>query len=142
MNIAVVISTFHQSVAQKLLAGARLGFEECLIRDFDVFEVPGAFEIPVFCKRLLDAGAYDALIALGCVVRGQTDHYEHVCRTCADGVATLARESGVPIIFEVLMCDSIEQALVRAGGVMGNRGYDAVKYAFEMVNLLKRVKAG
>lgn len=138
MKIAVVISTFHRPVAQRLLTGARRGFEECGVTDFEVFEVPGAFEIPVMCKRLIDAGGYDAMIALGCVVKGQTDHYEHVCRTSADGIAALARASGVPIIFEVLMCGSIEQALERSGGSMGNRGYDAVKCTCEMVKLLER----
>lgn len=139
MKIAVVISMFHRSIAEKLLAGARRGFEECGVADFEVFEVPGAFEIPVICKRLIDSRGYDVLIALGCVIKGQTDHYEHVCRTSSDGIAALARESGVPIIFEVLMCGSIEQALERSGGSMGNRGYDAARCAYGTVKLLERV---
>lgn len=139
MKIAVVVSVFHRPIAQELLSGARRGFEECGVSDFDVFEVPGAFEIPVMCKRLLDTSSYDALVSLGCVIKGQTDHYEHVCRTCADNVAAIARESGTPIIFEVLMCRSLEQALQRSGGSAGNRGYDGARYACEMVNLLKRV---
>ena len=142
MKIAVVISTFHKSVAEKLLVGARRGFIEHAVENFEIFEVPGAFEIPVFCKRLLDTGDYDVLIALGCVIKGQTDHYEHVCRTCSDNIAGLASESGVPIIFEVLMCDSIKLAIERAGGKMGNRGYDAVLYALEMAHALQKMESG
>jgi 6,7-dimethyl-8-ribityllumazine synthase len=143
MKIAVVASKFNENIVQKLLDGAQQAFEEFVIDDgrldFEVFWVPGAFEIPVMCKKLLDTGVYDALVALGCVIKGQTDHYDHVCRTCADNVAQLARKSGVPIIFEVLMCVTIEQALERAGGKMGNRGYDAAQYALEMAETFAKM---
>lgn len=139
MKIAIVASRFNEKIVLRLVQGAKQGLKENKTSDYEIFWVPGAFEIPVMCKHLIDRGKYDALIALGVVIKGDTDHYEHVCRTCADGIASLSRESGVPIIFEVLMCKTLSQALLRGGGRLGNRGYDAVKYALQIISAIKEI---
>lgn len=136
MKIAIVASKFNENIVEKLLEGAKKALNENDIKTYEVFRVPGAFEIPVMCKHLIENGKYDALIALGAVIKGATDHYDHVCRTCSDGIAALSLQTGVPIIFEVLMCHTIEQALERSSGKMGNRGYDAAACAIEMVEII------
>lgn len=136
MKIAIVASKFNENIVERLLEGAKKALDENNISTYEVFRVPGAFEIPVMCKHLIENGQYDALIALGAVIKGATDHYEHVCRTCSDGIAKLSLKTGVPIIFEVLMCHTIKQALERSSGKMGNRGYDAGLCAIEMVEMI------
>lgn len=136
MKIAIVASKFNGNIVERLLEGAKKALDENHITTYEIFRVPGAFEIPVMCKHLIKNGKYDALIALGAVIKGATDHYEHVCRTCSDGIAKLSLETGIPIIFEVLMCHTIEQALERSSEKMGNRGYDAGLCAIEMVEMI------
>jgi len=102
--------------------------------------VPGAFDIPVVARKLALSRRYEALIALGAVIRGQTPHFDYVAGECAGGIARIALESGVPIAFGVLTTDTVEQAVDRAGGKAGNKGADAALVAMEMANLLRRLE--
>ena len=105
----------------------------------DIVRVPGAFDIPLVARKLALSQRYAALIALGCVIRGQTPHFDYVAGECAGGIARIALESGVPIAFGVLTTDNAEQAVDRAGGKAGNKGADAALVALEMANLLRRL---
>jgi 6,7-dimethyl-8-ribityllumazine synthase len=140
-RVAVVVARFHEAVTSKLLAGALDGLRsrEVDVDDVDVAWVPGAFEIPVVAKRLATTGRYDAVICLGAVVRGETAHFDLVAGETARGVATVARETGVPVIFEVLATETLEQAEARAGGAHGNKGWDAAQTALEMADLIDRL---
>jgi len=101
--------------------------------------VPGAFEIPTAARRLAMRGDVDAIIALGCVIRGETPHFEHICRETARGIAEVGRRTGVPAIFGVLTVDTLEQAIERAGTKMGNKGREAAESAIEMANLVRNL---
>jgi 6,7-dimethyl-8-ribityllumazine synthase len=140
-RIAIVVARFHEAVTSRLLSGAFDGLRArgVDVDDVDVAWVPGAFEIPVVAKRFATTGRYDALICLGAVVRGETAHFELVAGEAARGVATVARETGVPAIFEVLATETLEQAEARAGGAHGNKGWDAAQAALEMADLLDRL---
>ena len=137
-RVAVVVARFHEAVTSKLLAGAQDGLRSRGV-DVDVAWVPGAFEIPVVAKRFATTGRYDAVICLGAVVRGETAHFDLVAGEAARGVAAVARETGVPVIFEVLATDTLEQAEARAGGADGNKGWDAAQAALEVADLLDRL---
>ncbi len=110
-------------------------------RQVDIVRVPGAFDIPLVARKLALSHRYDALVALGAVVRGQTPHFDYVAGECASGLARIALETGVPIAFGVLTTDTMEQAVDRAGGKAGNKGADAALAAVEMANLLRRLDA-
>ena len=140
-RIAIVVARFHEGVTSRLLSGALDGLRArgVDVDDIDVAWVPGAFEIPVVAKRLATTGRYDAVICLGAVVRGETAHFDLVAGEAARGVATVARETGVPAIFEVLATETLEQAEARAGGAHGNKGWDAANAALEMADLLDQV---
>ena len=103
------------------------------------FWVPGSFEIPLLAKRLAESGNYAAIVCLGAVIRGDTDHYDHVAWNAAGGIAKIGLDSGVPVIFGVLTCETLQQALDRAGGKAGNKGFDSALAAIEMVNLLRKL---
>jgi 6,7-dimethyl-8-ribityllumazine synthase len=138
---AVVVARFNDFVTGKLLEGAvdtlvRLGADEAGIT---VAWVPGAFEIPVAAARLAKSGKYAAVICLGTVIRGQTPHFEYVAGQCAQGIAAVARQSGVPTIMGVLTTETMEQAIDRAGGKMGNKGSESAQAAVEMADLLARL---
>jgi 6,7-dimethyl-8-ribityllumazine synthase len=141
LRVAVAVSRFNELVTERLLAGARDGLlrhgvdEESLA----VVWVPGAFELPLVCKRLAASGEFDAVIALGAVIRGATDHYEHVAGQCAAGLQAAQLETGVPVVFGVLTCDTLEQALERAGAKAGNKGFEAALCAIETVDLLRQL---
>src|SRR5262249_40506582 len=105
----------------------------------DVVRVPGSFEIPAVAKRLATAGKHSAVICLGAVIRGETGHYDHVAGAAATGVAQASLAASVPVIFGVLTCDTVEQAIDRAGAKSGNKGYEAALAAIEMVNLLRKL---
>ena len=140
-KIGIVCARFNEFIVSKLLGGAvdglvRHGISE---ENIDVAWVPGAFEIPLICEKMVKTGKYDAVIALGTVIRGSTSHYDYVCNEVSKGVAVTSLETGVPIIFGVLTTDSIEQAIERAGTKAGNKGYDAAVTAIEMVNVLKEI---
>lgn len=138
-RFAVVVSRFNETITSSLLSGcqdalARLGVDPDRL---DVAWVPGALEIPLVAKTLADSKRYAAVICLGCVIRGETGHYDHVAGQTASGILQAGLGSGVPVIFGVLTTDTVEQALNRAGLKGGNKGVDAALAAVEMVNLLK-----
>ena len=140
-RFALVAARFNQLVVDPLVAGALDGLRRHGVADeaIDVVRVPGSFELPPVAKRLAASGRYAAVICLGAVIRGDTDHYDHVAGAAANGVAQAALATGVPVIFGILTCDTLEQALNRAGAKAGNKGHDAAVTAIEMVNLLKQL---
>jgi 6,7-dimethyl-8-ribityllumazine synthase len=140
-RIAIVVSRFNHGVTARLLEGALAQLRARGVEDdrVEVAWVPGAFEIPLAATRLAGSAAVDAVICLGAVIRGETEHFDLVAREAARGVARAAAETGVPVIFEVLATDTLAQAEARAGGTHGNRGRDAVDAALEMADLLDRL---
>jgi 6,7-dimethyl-8-ribityllumazine synthase len=140
-RFAVVAARFNATIVDNLIGGALDGLKRHGVADtaVDVVRVPGSFEIPPVAQRLAKSGKYAAVICLGCVIRGDTDHYDHVAGQAAAGVARVALETGVPVIFGILTCDTMEQAVNRAGGKAGNKGFDAALTAIEMVNLLRQL---
>ena len=140
-RIGIVAARFNDFITSKLIGGAldafkRHGGNEV---DVDLAWVPGAFEIPLVAKRMASTGKYDAVVCLGAVIRGATPHFDMVANEATKGIANVGLQSGVPVIFGVLTTDSIEQAVERAGTKAGNKGYDAMTTAIEMVNLLKQI---
>ncbi len=143
LRFALVVSRFNDFVVDPLVRGAvdalkRHGATE---KQIEIVRVPGAFDIPVVARKLAQSRRYEALVALGAVIRGQTPHFDYVAGECASGLARIALESGVPIGFGVLTTDTVEQAVDRAGGKAGNKGADAALAALEMANLLRRLDA-
>jgi 6,7-dimethyl-8-ribityllumazine synthase len=140
-RVAVVVARFHEQVTAKLLEGALAGLRSHGVADdaVDVAWVPGAFEIALVAKRMASTGAYHAVICLGAVVRGETAHFDLITTEAARGAAEVGRETGVPVIFEVLATETLAQAEARAGGVHGNRGWDAAEAALEMADVLDRL---
>jgi 6,7-dimethyl-8-ribityllumazine synthase len=141
MRVAVVTSRFNDLVTDRLLAGCldaldRLGVEAASVTRASV---PGALELPIAAQRLAASGDHDAVICLGAVIRGATDHHVHVGGQCAAGVARAQLDTGIPVVFGVLTTDSLEQALERAGGKSGNKGSEAAATAVEMVDLLRQL---
>ncbi|SHK88369.1 6,7-dimethyl-8-ribityllumazine synthase [Selenomonas ruminantium] len=141
MKVGIVVARFNEFITSKLLGGAldALHRHECNDDDIDVAWVPGAFEIPVVAKKMAESGKYDAVIALGAVIRGSTTHYDYVCNEVSKGVAQVGMQTGVPTIFGVVTTENIEQAVERAGTKAGNKGTDAAMAAMEMANLLKKI---
>jgi len=142
-RFAVVVSRFNEFVTGKLLSGAMDAFARHGVAEADV-EVtwsPGSFEIPLLTQRLASSGRYVAVVCLGAVIRGGTEHHQYIASEVAKGVAAAALGTGVPCIFGVLTCDTIEQAIERAGTKAGNKGADAAKAAIEMANLLAQLPA-
>ncbi|MFK3274089.1 6,7-dimethyl-8-ribityllumazine synthase [Staphylococcus aureus] len=143
LKVAIVVSRFNDFITGRLLEGAK----DTLIRhdvnedNIDVAFVPGAFEIPLVAKKLASSGNYDAVITLGCVIRGATSHYDYVCNEVAKGVSKVNDQTNVPVIFGILTTESIEQSVERAGTKAGNKGAEAAVSAIEMANLLKSIKA-
>lgn len=143
-RIAVVASRFNEVVTGKLVAACletlrAAGLDE---EDVDLAWVPGAFEIPLVARRMAESLSYDAVICLGAVVRGDTAHFELVANEAARGIREAARDSGVPVVFEVLATEDLRQALDRAGGAHGNKGRDAALAALEMASLLDKIAKG
>ncbi len=140
-RFAVVIARFNALATEALLAGCRDAFARQGVRPdrLDVVHVPGAFEIPLVARRLAETGNYLAVVCLGCVIRGETDHYNHVAGQAAAGVMHAGLATGVPIIFGILTTDTVEQALNRCGLKGGNKGADAALAALEMSSLLRRI---
>ena len=141
IRIGIVVARFNEFITSKLRGGAvdglvRHGMNE---EDIDVAWVPGAFEIPLIAKKMAKSGKYDAVIALGAVIRGSTSHYDYVCNEVSKGVAAASMESGVPVMFGVVTTENIEQAIERAGTKAGNKGYDCALGAIEMVNLIRNL---
>ncbi len=140
-RFALVVSRFNELIGRKLLEGAI----DCLIRhkvsqeDLTIVWVPGSFEIPLVALKLAQSNNYDAVICLGAVIRGNTAHFDYVAAEVSKGVASVALETGKPVIFGVLTTETIEQAIERAGTKSGNKGFDAALSAIEMVDLLSKV---
>lgn len=141
LRFGLVVSRFNSFITERLLAGAlealaRAGAEENRI---DVVRVPGSFEIPLAAKKMGASGQYDAVLCIGCILKGQTDHYSYIATETARGVQLAQMETGVPMIFCVLTCDTLEQAVDRAGAKSGNRGYEAGLAAVEMAWLMRQL---
>ena len=142
-RFCILAARFNDQIVEHLVRGAvdalvRHGATESAI---DILRVPGAFELPLAARRIAGTKKYDALVALGVVIRGATPHFDIVCNECAAGLSRVSADLGVPIGFGVLTCDTIDQALERAGAKQGNKGTDAALAAVEMVNLLRQIGA-
>jgi 6,7-dimethyl-8-ribityllumazine synthase len=137
-RFAVVVARFNEPVTSRLLEGALSAFRRHGVSedDLDVARTPGAFEIPLAARHLARSEQYDAVVCLGAVIRGQTAHFDYIAGECARGIRQVGMETGVPCIFGVLTTDSLEQAMERAGGTYGNKGWDAAVAAMEMASLL------
>jgi 6,7-dimethyl-8-ribityllumazine synthase len=140
-RFAIVAAKFNAEIVDALLAGALEGFQKYVVPTdrIDVVRVPGAFELPLVSQRLGESAKYAAVVCLGAVIKGDTDHYEYVCRAATDGITQAALSCGIPLVFGVLTCATEEQALARAGGKEGNKGFDAAVAAIEMANLMKKL---
>jgi 6,7-dimethyl-8-ribityllumazine synthase len=143
-RFAIVVSRFNEFVTAKLLAGALDALERhgTAAENITVVHVPGAFEIPLAAKKLADSLVYDAIICLGCVIRGETRHFEYIAAEAARGVAEVALSTGVPASFGVITADTMEQALDRAGDKGNNKGVEAALCAVEMADLLRKLPSG
>jgi len=141
-RFALVVSRFNGFITDRLLAGALDALEAAGAdaEDVEVVHVPGSFEIPLAVKKLAGGGRADAVIAIGCVLRGETAHFDYVASEVARGVQLAQLDTGIPVIFCVLTCDTLEQAIDRAGLKGGNKGYDAGLAAVEMANLSRRLR--
>lgn len=142
LRIAIGVSRFNLFVTQRLLEGAKEALTLHGVRDGDILVawVPGSFELPVAAKTIAETGRYDAIICLGAVIRGETDHYELVSENAASGIRRVSLDTGVPVCFGVLATENAEQAIDRAGGKSGNLGYSAALGAIETVRLLETIK--
>lgn len=141
LRFGIVVSRFNSFITERLLAGAldvleRAGADA---KQIDVARVPGSFEIPIAAKKMAQTGRYDAIICIGCVLRGDTTHYDYVCSEAARGIQLAQMDTGVPMAFCVLTCDTLEQAIDRAGLKGGNKGSDAGLAAIEMANLARKL---
>ena len=140
-KFCIIVARFNEFIGSKLLSGAideliRHGAKE---ENIEVIWCPGAFEIPLVAQKAAKTGKYNAIITLGAVIKGSTSHYDYVCAEVSKGVASVGLSTGVPVIFGVLTCDNIEQAIERAGTKAGNKGSDAAKSAIEMANLIAKI---
>ena len=143
IKIGIVCARFNEFIVSKLLSGCEDGLLRHGVKpdDISVAWVPGAFEIPLIASKMAKSGKYDAIIALGAVIRGSTSHYDYVCSEVSKGVANVALNSDVPVMFGVLTTDTIEQAIERAGTKAGNKGAECAQGAIEMVNLIRALEA-
>lgn len=142
-KFAIVVSRFNEMITQRLLEGAL----DCLIRhnakdeDITVLWVPGAFEIPLVAKKLAEDKKYHAVLCLAAIIRGGTEHYHYIASEVTKGVAQVGLQTGIPVIFGVLTCDTIEEAMERAGAKQGNKGWDAALSGIEMSDILGRLSS-
>ena len=143
IKIGIVAARFNDFIVSRLIGGC----EDTLLRhgvraeDISLAWVPGAFEIPLIASKMAKSGKFDAVIALGAVIRGSTSHYDYVCNEVSKGIANVSLNSNVPVLFGVLTTDSIEQAIERAGSKAGNKGSECAQGAIEMVNLIRALEA-
>ena len=142
LKFGLVASRFNEFITGKLVEGAldALKRHGASLDKVDVAWVPGAFEIPQVCQKMASGKSYDAVIAIGCVIKGDTPHFDYIAAEVSKGVASVGLKSSVPVIFGVLTTDSIEQAIERAGTKSGNKGFDAAVSAIEMANIFKLLK--
>jgi 6,7-dimethyl-8-ribityllumazine synthase len=141
LRVAIAVARFNDFITERLLAGALDGLRRHGVDDASVTvaHAPGAFELPLVCKRLAASGEFDAVIALGAVIRGATGHYDFVAGQCASGLQSAQLDTGIPIVFGVLTTDTIEQAIERAGTKAGNKGFEAAATAIETADLLRQL---
>ncbi len=144
LRLAIVVSRFNSFITERLLSGAldtlsRAGADD---RRIEVVRVPGSFEIPVTAKALAQSGRFDAVITLGCIIRGETQHFDYISAEVTRGIQLAALETGVPMAFGVLTADTLEQAVDRAGAKSGNKGAEVALAAIEMANLLRSTRRG
>jgi 6,7-dimethyl-8-ribityllumazine synthase len=142
LRFGIAVSRFNSFITERLLGAAvdalrRSGAQS---KDVDVVHVPGSFELPLSAKKMAQTGKYDALIAIGCVLRGATAHYDYVCTETSRGLQLAQMDTGIPIIFCVLTCDTLEQAIDRAGLKSGNKGFEAALGAIEMAQLSRKLR--
>ena len=142
LRFGVIVSRFNSFITERLLQGALDALERggASSNDVDAVHVPGSFELPLAAKKLAATGRYDALIAIGCVLRGETAHYDYVCSETARGLQLAQMDTGVPMMFCVLTCDTLEQAIDRAGLKGGNKGFEAGLGAIEMAQLSRKLR--
>jgi 6,7-dimethyl-8-ribityllumazine synthase len=141
-KVAIVAGRFNEFIVDKLMGGAK----DCLVRhgldESNLYEawVPGAYELPLVAQKLAETGKFDAIICLGCVIRGATTHYDYVCNEAAKGIAKVGMDHGLPVMFGVVTTESIEQAIERSGTKAGNKGWEVALGAVEMINLMGAIK--
>ena len=142
LKFAVIVSRFNGFITERLLAGAldALKRHGCQDQDIDVVKVPGSWEMPVVADEIARQKRHDAIVCLGCVIRGETPHFDYVAGEAAKGLAAVALKTGVPVAFGVLTTNTIEQAVDRAGAKSGNKGVDAAMSAIEMAHLMRAVR--
>ena len=142
LKIAIVAGRFNDFITSQLVSGAEgaLISHDVDTDDIDLIYVPGAFEIPLAAKKLAESGQYDAVVALGCVIRGSTTHYDYVCNEAAKGISQAGLTTGVPVMFGIITTENIEQAIERAGTKAGNKGAETATGAIEMANLMKKIR--
>ena len=142
MKVGIVAARFNEFITSKLVSGAMDGLTRHNVKeeDIQVAWVPGAFEIPLIASKMAKSGKYDAVIALGAVIRGSTTHYDYVCSEVSKGIANVSLNSDIPVMFGVITTENIEQAIERAGTKAGNKGYDCALGAIEMVNLIRNIE--
>ena len=143
VKIGIVAARFNEFITSKLLGGALDTLARHGVKDDDISVawVPGAFEIPLISEKMAESGKYDAVIALGSVIRGSTSHYDLVCNEAAKGIAQVQMKTGVPVLFGIITTENIEQAIERAGSKAGNKGSECAESAIEMVNLIRQIEA-
>lgn len=143
VKVAIVASRFNSFIVDRLYDGAIKSLNNHSVdnENITVVKVPGAFEIPVAVKNLLDQDKFDAVITLGAVIRGETPHFDYICNECSHGISLLAMNSGTPVIFGVLTVDNTEQAMDRAGDEESNKGYEAASAALEMISVIKQINS-
>ena len=141
LRVGLVSSRFNDFIVTHLVRGAETALRQCGVSAVDVahVQVPGSFELPAAAMKMAKSHKYDAVICLGCVIRGATSHYDLVCAEATKGIAQVGAQTGVPTIFAVVTTDTIEQAIERAGTKMGNKGYEGALAAVEMANLFSRM---
>ena len=144
LRVGIVVADFNEFITSRLLDGAKAALSSHGVSDdhVTIASVPGSFEIPLVARKMAESGQHDAVICLGAVIRGETDHYHHVAGEAAKGIANASASTGIPVIFGVLTTDTVEQAINRAGGKQGNNGYNAGVSAIQMANLVRALDTG
>jgi 6,7-dimethyl-8-ribityllumazine synthase len=138
---ALVVGRFNSFIVEQLVSGAmdNLLRHGCDANNITIYRVPGGFELPMVARKAAESGRYDAVIALGAVIRGSTPHFDYICAEATKGLASASLDTGIPVSYGLLTCDTIEQAIERAGTKAGNKGAEAASAAMEMVNLYKQM---
>lgn len=142
LRFALVASRFNDFIVKHLIEGAQEALRKCGVEEgaVDLVRVPGAMEIPAAAKQLAETGTYDAVVCLGCVIRGGTTHYDLVCGEAAKGISQVSLQTGVPAIFAIITAENVEQAIERSGAKMGNKGYEGALAAVEMATLAAQMR--